>query len=267
MDQFIAVQMQLLQGLTALVQEIQQNHQNRQYQQQQQHTPQARDKHRDFMSHHPPAFSHAVDPLDADDWLKVIRKKLDITQCNDREKVLYASGRLEGATSDWWYAFIAAHANANAITWQEFQVNFHAHHIPSGIMKLKKKEFLSLTQGNMSVSEYRDCFNQLSRYALEEVDTDEKHQECFLEGLIGPLNYQLQSHNFPNFQTLLNKAIGLESKRKEMSDHKRKYQGQTSRNTRQNNSQGSQFRSGNQSGNNNYQAQRSGQQGQRSNQY
>jgi hypothetical protein len=99
------------------------------------------------------------------------------------------------------------------------------------------------------------------------VDTDEKHQEHFLEGLIGPLNYQLQSHNFPNFQTLLNKAIGLESKRKELLDHKRKYQGQTSRNTRQNNSQGSQFRSGNQSGNNNYQAHHSGQQSQRNNQY
>jgi hypothetical protein len=83
MDQFIAAQMQLLQGLIALVQQIQQNQQNQQYQQQQQHAPQARDKHRDFMSHHPPAFSHAVDPLDADDLLKVIGKKLHITQCND----------------------------------------------------------------------------------------------------------------------------------------------------------------------------------------
>jgi membrane protease subunit (stomatin/prohibitin family) len=117
MDQFIAAQMQLLQGLIASVQQIQQNQQNQQYQQQQQqHTPQARDKHRDFMSHHPPAFSHAVDPLDADDWLKVIGKKLDITQCNDREKVLYASASLERAASDWWDAFTAAHANADAIT-------------------------------------------------------------------------------------------------------------------------------------------------------
>jgi hypothetical protein len=74
------------------------------------------------------------------------------------EKVLYASGILEGATSDWWDAFTASHANADAITWHKFQVNFHAHHIPSGIMKLKKREFLSLTQGNMSVSEYRDRF-------------------------------------------------------------------------------------------------------------
>jgi hypothetical protein len=143
------------------------------------------------MSHHPPAFSHAVDPLDADDLLKVIEKKLDITQCNDREKVLYASGRLEGVTSDWWDAFTAAHANADAITWQEFQLNLCGHHIPSGIIKLKKKEFHSLIQGNMSVSEYHDRFTQLSRYAPEEVDTDEKRQECFLEGLIGSLNYQL----------------------------------------------------------------------------
>jgi hypothetical protein len=116
------------------------------------------------MSHHPPTFSQAVDPLDVDDWLKVIGKKLDITQCNDREKVLYALGRLEGAMSDWWDAFTVAHANADTITWQEFQVNFRAHHIPSGIMKLKKKEFFSLTQGNMTVSEYRDRFTQLSRY-------------------------------------------------------------------------------------------------------
>jgi hypothetical protein len=117
----------------------------------------------------------------------------------------------------------------------------------------------------MSISEYRDYFTQLYWYTPEEVDTHEKLQECFLEGLIGPLNYQLQSHTFPNFQTLLNKAIGLESKRKELTDHKRKFQGQSSRNTRQNNSQGSQFRSGNKGGNN-YQMQRSGQQGQRSNQ-
>jgi hypothetical protein len=80
------------------------------------------------MSHHPPNFSHSIDPLDANDCLKVIGTKLYITQCNDLERVLYASGRLEGATSDWWDAFTAAHANADSITWLKFQENFHAHH-------------------------------------------------------------------------------------------------------------------------------------------
>jgi hypothetical protein len=57
-----------------------------------------------------------MDPLDADDSLKTINKMLNITQCNDFEKVLYASGRLEGASSDWWDAYTTAHAAPNTIT-------------------------------------------------------------------------------------------------------------------------------------------------------
>jgi hypothetical protein len=82
--------------------------------------------------------------LYANYWLKAISKKLDISQSNDHERVLYASGRLEGAISDWWDAHTAAQVDANNITLQEFHDSFRAHHIPCDIMKLKK-EFLSLT--------------------------------------------------------------------------------------------------------------------------
>jgi hypothetical protein len=51
-------------------------------------------KHREFMSYHPPVFTHAVDPLDADDWLKTVGKMLTTAQCDGREKVLFAAGRL-----------------------------------------------------------------------------------------------------------------------------------------------------------------------------
>jgi hypothetical protein len=59
-----------------------------------------RDKHREFMSHKPPTFGRSPDPLDADDWLKSIEKMLNIAQCSDQEKVLYASGRLTGPAAD-----------------------------------------------------------------------------------------------------------------------------------------------------------------------
>jgi hypothetical protein len=59
-----------------------------------------RDKHREFMRHKPPTFSNSTDPLQADDWLKSIDKMLNIAQCSDREKVLYASGRLTGPAAD-----------------------------------------------------------------------------------------------------------------------------------------------------------------------
>jgi hypothetical protein len=171
-------------------------------------------KHREFMSHRPPVFTHAADPLDADDWLKTVGKMLTTAQCDDREKVLFATGRLQGSVGAWWDAYTTAHATPDAITWQEFTESFRNHHIPAGLMKLKKKEFLSLKQGGMSVAEYRDMFIELSRYAPEEVADDPKKQERFLEGLAGPLHYQLMSHTFPSFQHLLDKSIVLESMRR-----------------------------------------------------
>jgi hypothetical protein len=79
-------------------------------------------------------------------------------------------------------------------------------------MKNKKKEFLSLKQGNMTISEYRNKFIQLSRYAPEGVGDDEQKQEQFMEGLIGPLQYKLVSHTFPSFRRHLDKAIAVEQK-------------------------------------------------------
>jgi hypothetical protein len=162
--------------------------------------------------------------LDVDDWLKTITKKLEMTQCTDREVVLYTAGCLEGLTADWWNVYIVAHIVSNTITWQEFRDSFYVHHILSGVIKLKQREFLALKQGNMSVNEYLEKFTQLSLYAPNEVNTDPNRQECFLDSLIGPLNYQLQNHSFPNFATLLNKAIGLENKLVELGEQKCKFQ-------------------------------------------
>jgi hypothetical protein len=89
-------------------------------------------------------------------------------------------------------------------------------------MKIKKKKFLSLKQGNMSVSEYRDKFIQLSRYAPDELAEEERKQEHFIEGLNGPLQYPLVAHTFPSFQRLLDKALAIEHKRVQLGDLKRK---------------------------------------------
>jgi hypothetical protein len=101
--------------------------------------------------------------------------------------VLYELGRLTGPAADWWDSYIAAHAAANIIMWVEFATQFRNYHIPVGLMKINKKDFLSLKQGNMSVSEYRDKFIQLSRYAPDEVVDDERKHEHFMEGPIGLL--------------------------------------------------------------------------------
>jgi hypothetical protein len=55
--------------------------------------------------------------------------------------------------------------------------------VPRGTLKLKKKEFIELDHGNMTVNEYLNQFIQLSRYAIDDINTDEKKQDMFLKGL------------------------------------------------------------------------------------
>jgi hypothetical protein len=92
--------------------------------------------------------------MDTDDWSKTIKKKLQVVQCNNREKVLFALHQLEGPTVDWWDAYAKAHEEPESINWQEFRNSFRTHHELFGMMKLKKKEFEDLKQGLMSVNEY-----------------------------------------------------------------------------------------------------------------
>jgi hypothetical protein len=48
----------------------------------------------------------------------------------------------------------------------------------------------------MFLNEYVTKFTQLSRYTPHEVDTDEKKQECFLNGLNDGLAYALVAQDF-----------------------------------------------------------------------
>jgi hypothetical protein len=47
--------------------------------------------------------------MDADDCLKSIEKKLQVVQCNNRDKVLLASHQLSGPVADWWDAYVESH--------------------------------------------------------------------------------------------------------------------------------------------------------------
>ena len=172
MEQMMQMQLQLTQQMAQTIALMQQNQQNPL----QQHHVQPRDKRGEFMKGRPPTFSKSSDPMQAEDWLKALERQLDIAQCNDREKVLYGSGQLQGAALDWWDAYQYAHPNRDQITWQEFRDSFRSHHVPEALMTLKKKEFLALKQEGMSVTAYRDKFIELARYAPEDVNTDRKKQ-------------------------------------------------------------------------------------------
>ncbi|CAN6195134.1 unnamed protein product [Urochloa humidicola] len=222
MEQLMLMQTQLMQQMTQTMVALQQNQQNPPVPA----NPPVRDRRGEFLKGRPPTFSHASNPMEAEDWLKAVERQLDIAQCNDREKVLYASGQLQGAALDWWDAYQYAQPDRDLITWQQFRDSFRSHHVPEGLVTLKKQEFLALKQEGMSVTAYRDKFLELARYAPEEVTTDKKKQLRFRNGLQDAYQYQITCITFPNFGELVDGVLMLEHKRREMDDKKRKLMNQ-----------------------------------------
>jgi hypothetical protein len=69
------------------------------------------------------------------------------------------------------------------VVWDEFCVAFCGHHFLADTVRCKLVEFLELRQGNRSIYEYTQEFNNLAQYGGHHVDTDAKKAELYRKGL------------------------------------------------------------------------------------
>jgi hypothetical protein len=89
------------------------------------------DRMGDFLRLKPPTFAGSSNPLDADDWLRTIKRKLDAIGCPENQRVHLAAHQLSGMALSWWDTFSATVRDA---TWAEFEAAFREHHVPLGIV-------------------------------------------------------------------------------------------------------------------------------------
>ena len=208
-------------------------------QMQNQATPQypGRSKLNDFQRTQPPKFSFATDPLEADDWLRTMEKKLEIARIDEQDKVIFATHYLEGPANVWWDNLREIRfEEGQVIPWIEFKDDFRKAHIPASLMKIKQQEFLALTQGNLSIGEYLTKFNNLARYARDDANTEEKKKDRFLHGMHQALKTQLSVLQFADFQAMVNIALIAEKEHRTVFDsHKRKYDSYKPQSDRNNN--------------------------------
>jgi hypothetical protein len=135
------------------------------------------------MATHPPLFTEAGEPLEADHWLQVMESMFGLRRCTKVQKTLFAAQQLWGDDSAWWANYTATRPTDYHVSWAEFRDAFHAHYIPAGVMRKKRQEFMDLQQGRRSVNDYSKQFNHLKQYAPDQVDNDEKKNDCFVIGL------------------------------------------------------------------------------------
>jgi hypothetical protein len=212
-EQLIATQNQLIHAILQTLNHLQSNPP---VHQQQPPPPPPQCRLGKFVRTRPTTFSQAKDPMEAEDWLKSIEKKLEIAHCTDQEKVHFAAHQLFGTTAEWWDTYDNSNQDVGAITWDEFNAQFRTHYVPRGTLKQKKKEFFELQHDGMTVNEYLNKFTQMSRYAPDEVNTDEKKHDAFLNRLNDEILFQLLNTDYEDFQKMVDKTIIVKNKIKEM---------------------------------------------------
>jgi hypothetical protein len=126
------------------------------------------------------------------------------------EDQLIDTQQLRGPARTWWNHFLAMQPDDREVEWREFKAAFRGHHIPAGIMDRKLNEFLALTQGNRTVLQYAQAFNDLCQYAGYHADTDEKKRDKFRRGLSTMLSDRLNTVRANSYNELVNMAISQE---------------------------------------------------------
>ncbi|KAK1678617.1 hypothetical protein QYE76_039465 [Lolium multiflorum] len=114
----------------------------------------------DFQNARPLPFTSAPEPMDAEDWLMDTERKLKTVGCNDEEKIRYTTYLLSGPAASWWENLVAVHPP----------------------------------------DKYVRDFNRLSRYAPEDVDTEENRKKRFMKGMNPYMKMQLRLARTAEFQ-------------------------------------------------------------------
>ena len=90
-----------------------------------------------------------------------------LLECLDQERVMSTTHFLRRAACGWWRLTEETTLQGRAvrdITWEEFKTLFLGKFFPRYSRDRQYQEFLSLSQGDLSVKEYTSQFSELRRY-------------------------------------------------------------------------------------------------------
>ena len=106
-----------------------------------------------FKKFAPKPFTGAVTPTEAEEWLEELETVLDALRTEDEDRMIFTEFLLHGEARQWWKNE-KAKKHGGEHTWKEFQDLFLRRYFPLSVHERKRKEFLNLTQGNMTMPQY-----------------------------------------------------------------------------------------------------------------
>jgi hypothetical protein len=166
----------------------------------------------EFSKTRPPLFVKAEEPLEADEWVRVMEQKFGLIRCMETQKPMFAAQQLRWPASTRWANFSAIQPVRHQVTWEKFKLAFQEHYVPEGVLQMKLEEFLRLKQGGDTVMQYLNKFNHLSQYAIGHVDTDMKKKNCFMRGLNDRLQRKMATCLDLTYSRVVSTTLAVETK-------------------------------------------------------
>ena len=108
---------------------------------------------REFKALTPPIFRGGPNFLESGNWMKDIKKILDVMAVLEERSVSLASFMLRDSADNWW-DMIMTTQDVTKMVWMQFQDLLLSNYFPEAIRRQKKVEFIHLVQRNMTVTEY-----------------------------------------------------------------------------------------------------------------
>ncbi|XP_016704579.1 uncharacterized protein [Gossypium hirsutum] len=113
------------------------------------------------------------DPERVEFWLENTIRVFDELSCTAEECLKYIISLLRDS-SYYWLKMLVSVVPHRKVIWEFFQEEFRKTYICERFMDQKRKEFLDLKQGCLTVTEYEKKFIRLSKYAWEYVSSEAK---------------------------------------------------------------------------------------------
>lgn len=153
-----------------------------------------------------PLFLGGENPLDADEWIKRLKRNFNLSNCPLELKMDIAVSFLGGDAIFWWQE---VERGGNVKTWIEFENEFRMRYLPPEARDYIELKFIKLEQGSKSVREYELEFTRLLCFLQGEHDEQDDIRR-FRRGLRPDIRTCLAVLEVHRLAELVQKAILLE---------------------------------------------------------
>ncbi|VFQ74610.1 unnamed protein product [Cuscuta campestris] len=130
-----------------------------------------------------------ADPMIAKRWFEQTIQVLGNLRVPQDQRGDLAVALLQDSAYDWWKR-VGADV-PEPVQWATFDRLFHEEYILEHFVEAKREEFLKFTQGELTLLEYRQKFDELAGFWQDLVPTMEKRCKRFVEGLRPDLSAHL----------------------------------------------------------------------------